>query len=66
MKPRWGKKVTDGETGEGCGYATVDGNQNSVLTHQLRLVKYPIISQGFIHHRWLLGISSINSMCREV
>ena len=29
MKPRWGKKVTDGEIGEGYGYATVDGNQNS-------------------------------------
>ena len=34
------------------------------LTHQVDMVKYPIISLGFIHHRWLFGMSSINSMCR--
>ena len=30
--------------------------------HQLRLVGYPIICMGFIHPKWLFGMSSINSM----
>ena len=29
--------------------------------HQLRLALYPIIYRVFLHPRWLLGISSINS-----
>ena len=34
--------------------STVEG-QNPA--NQLRLVVYPIIYAGFIHHRWLFGIS---------
>ena len=32
------------------------------LTHQLRLVVYPIIHRVLLHSRWFFGISSINSM----
>ncbi len=38
-------------------HATVDGSE---ILHQLRLVVYPIIYQGFLHPRWC-RISSINS-----
>ena len=40
---------------------TVDGSLKSG-DHQLRLVVYPHYLQGFIHPRWLFGISSINSI----
>ena len=33
---------------------TVDGRNSA---NQLRLVIYPIIYRGFIHRRWLFGIS---------
>ena len=33
---------------------TVDGRNSA---NQLRLVAYPIIYRGFIHPRWLFGIS---------
>ena len=37
--------------------------RNPGSTHQLRLVVYPMIYQGFSHHpRWLFGIFSINCM----
>ena len=42
------------------GSTTVDGSEIR-LTHQLRLVVYPIIYRVFIHPGWLFGISSINS-----
>ena len=32
------------------------------ILHQLRLAVYPIIYKVVLHPRWLLGISSINSM----
>ena len=38
---------------------TVDGSNPA---NQLMLVVYPIIYMGFIHPRWLFGISAINSM----
>ena len=41
---------------------TVDGN----LANQLRLVTYAHYLQGFIHPRWLFGISSITSMVELV
>ena len=41
---------------------TVDGSEIR-LHNQLRYGKvYPIICRGFIHPRWLFGISSINTM----
>ena len=33
------------------------------ILHQLIMVVYPIIYEGFIYPRWLFGISSIKSMC---
>ena len=42
------------------GSTTVDASEIR-LTHQLRLVVYPIIYRVFIHPGWLFGISSINS-----
>ncbi len=38
---------------------SVDGRNPA---NQLRLVVYPIIYQGFMHLRWLFGISAINSI----
>ena len=43
---------------EGEVNTTVDGWNP---TNQLRLVVYPIVYEGFVHPRWLFGISSTNS-----
>ena len=34
--------------------------------HQLRLVVYPIILEGFIHPRWLFGISEPSTVFRSI